>query len=78
MLYKLNYKVSSTFFNLSTTGKSQNSYPSTRPKCYWTLLKALLNGRKIPCFFLTPLFHDNKCITDFKEKSKIFNFFFVH
>ena len=45
------------------------SDPSTSPKCYWTLLKTLLNGRKIPC--IPPLFHDNKFITDFKEKSKI-------
>ena len=49
--------------------------PSTSPKCYWTLLKTLLNGRKIPC--IPPLFHDNKFITDFKEKSEIFNSFFA-
>ena len=51
------------------------SDPSTSPKCYWTLLKTLLNGRKIPC--IPPLFHDNKFITDFKEKSEIFNSFFA-
>ena len=48
---------------------------STSPKCYWTLLKTLLNGRKIPC--ISPLFHDNKFITDFKEKREIFNSFFA-
>ena len=47
------------------------SDPSTSPKCYWTLL----NGRKIPC--ISPLFYDNKFITNFKEKSEIFNFFFA-
>ena len=78
MLCKLNYKVQSTFFNLSTIGKSPKknklSDPSTSPKCYWTRLKTLLNGRIIPC--IAPHLHDNKFITDFKEKSKIFNSFF--
>ena len=50
------------------------SDPSTSPKCYWTRLKTLLNGRIIPC--IAPHLHDNKFITDFKEKSKIFNSFF--
>ena len=49
------------------------SDPSSSPKCYWILLKALLNGWKIPC--IPPLFHNDKFITDFKEKSKIFNSF---
>ena len=38
-------------------------------------VKTLLNGRKILC--IPPLFHDNKLITDFKEKSKIFYSFFA-
>ena len=38
------------------------SDPSTSPKCYWILLKTLLNGRKSPC--IPPRFHDNKFITD--------------
>ena len=77
ILCKLNYKVQSTFFNLSIVEKSQkkSSDPSTSPKCYWTLLKTLLNGRKIPC--IPPLFHDNQFITDVKEKSEIFNSFFA-
>ena len=51
------------------------SDPSNSPNYYWILLKTLLNGRKIPC--ISPLFHDNKFITDFKEKSEIFNSFFA-
>ena len=51
------------------------SNPSTSPKCYWTLLKTLLNGRKTPC--IPPLFHDNKFITDFEKKSKVLNSFFA-
>ena len=44
------------------------SDPCASPKCYWALLKTLLNGRKIPGIPL--LFYDNKFITDFKEKSR--------
>ena len=49
------------------------SNPSINPLVYiyWTLLKTLLNGRKVPC--IPPLFHDNKFITDFREMSEIFN-----
>ena len=77
ILCKLNYKVQLTFFNLSTIGKSQKnlSDPSTSSKCYWTLLKTLLHNRKISC--IPPLFHYNKSVTDFKEKSEIFNSFFA-
>ena len=41
----------------------------TSPKCYWTQLKTLLNGRKIPC--TPPIFRYNKLISDFKENSEI-------
>ena len=60
------------FFNLNTIGKSQKKmyYLSTSPKCYCTLLKTLVNGRKF--LFVPPLFHDNKFITDLKEKSSFF------
>ena len=51
------------------------SNPSTSPKCYSTLLKTLLNGRKTP--YIPPLFHDNKFITDFEKKSKVLNSFFA-
>ena len=65
------------FFQFDYYRKTQKklSDPCTRPKCYWTLLKTLSNGTKIPC--IPPLFHDNKFITDLKEKSKIFNSFFA-
>ena len=49
--------------------------PNTSSKCYWSLLKTLLNRKKPPC--IPPLFHDNKYIVDFQEKSEIFNSFFV-
>lgn len=37
------------------------------------MLKTLLNGNKIPC--IPPIFHENKYVTDFKEKIEIFNSF---
>ena len=49
--------------------------PNTSSKCYWSLLKTLLKGKKIPC--IPPLFHGDKFIVDFQEKSEIFNSFFV-
>ena len=39
-------------------------------KAHWTLLKNLLNNRKIPV--IPPLFHNNKFVTDFKEKTELF------
>ena len=51
------------------------SDPSNSSKFYWSLLKTLLNGKNIPC--IPPIFHNNKYIVDFKEKSEIFNTFFA-
>ena len=79
MLFKLNYKVQSNLFNLNTIGKSPKKsiilILFTNSKWYWALLKTLLNSRKISC--IPPCFHDNKFITDFREKSEIFKSFFV-
>ena len=44
-------------------------------KAYWALLKTFLNSRKIPV--IPPLFHNNKFVTDFKEKAELFNSFFA-
>ena len=44
-------------------------------KCYWSLLKTFLNDKKIRC--IPPMYHDDKFVFDFKEKSKIFNNHFV-
>ena len=46
--------------------KQKKSVPFTSRKCYWTLSKTLLNGRKI---------NDDKSIANFKENSDIFNSF---
>ena len=45
--------------------------PSTSPKTYWSILKTFLSNKKIP--IIPPIFHDNKFITDFKQKAEIFN-----
>ena len=44
--------------------------PNASSKCYWSLLKTLLYGKKIPC--IPPIFHDDKYIVDFQEKSEFF------
>ena len=49
--------------------------PTTSPKTYWSILKAVLNNKKIPC--IPPIYHNNNYITDFKEKVQIFNNFFA-
>ena len=43
-------------------------------KAYWILLNFFLNNRKIPVN--PPLFHNNKFVTDFREKAELFNSFF--
>ena len=47
----------------------------TSPKSYWSILKTFLNNKKIPC--ILPLLHDDRFITNFKEKADIFNDFFA-
>ena len=49
--------------------------PKTSTKSYWSILKMFLNNKKIPC--IPPLRHQNKYVTDFKEKAEIFNSFFA-
>ena len=44
---------------------------STSSKYYWSLLKRMLNDKKIPA--TPPLFHNSNFSSNFKEKSKLFN-----
>ena len=48
---------------------------ATSAKTYWSILKTLLNKKKIPC--IPPLFHQGKYVTDFKKKAELFNSFFA-
>ena len=45
-------------------------------KANWSLLRRLLNNKKIP--LIPPLFHENKFATDFKEKAELFNSHFCN
>ena len=50
--------------------------PLTSPKTCWSILKTFLNNKII--LYIPPLFHENKFITDFKEKAELFNHLFVN
>ena len=45
--------------------------PNTDIMCYWSLIKTLLNGKKVPC--LPSVYDINTYVTDFKEKCQLFN-----
>ena len=70
----------------SLIDKSKNQYytrlsqklldPKASQKSYWSILKIFLNNKKIPC--IPPLLHQEKFVTDFKEKANIFNNFFAN
>ena len=47
--------------------------PMASTKSYWSTLNMFLNNRKIHC--IPPLKHQNKYVTDFKEKAEIVNSF---
>ena len=45
----------------------------TAPKYYWTLLKTMLNNKKVLC--IPHIFHENKFVTYFSKKADLFNSF---
>ena len=49
--------------------------PKTSANPYWSILKTLLNNKKIPC--IPPLFYQGEYVTNFKEKVELFNSFFA-
>ena len=57
--------------NLSRKLAKQKS----NPKTYWSVLKRFFNSKKIP--LIPSLLHENKLVTDFREKAEIFNSYFV-
>ena len=59
------------YSTLSTKLAKQKS----NPKTYWSVLKRFLNNKRIPC--IPSLFHENKLVTDLREKAEIFNSYFV-
>ena len=49
--------------------------PSLSNKAYWSILKTFQNGKKVP--IISPLFNNNKFVTDCQEKANVFNSFFT-
>ena len=45
--------------------------PMLAKKSYWSIVKTLFNGKKIPV--IPPIFSNNQIITDFQTKANIFN-----
>jgi len=45
--------------------------PLLTKKTYWSIVKTLFNGKKIPV--IPPIVSNNQIITDFKAKANIFN-----
>ena len=74
--YQLNISIEESKEKYYTNLSSRLANPLTSRKTYWSILKTFLNNKKIPC--IPALFHENKFITDFKEKAELFNPFFVN
>ena len=74
--YQLQIPIEESKNKYYTKLSSRLADPLTSPKTYWSILKTFLNNKKIPC--IPPLFHENKFVTDFKEKAELFNHFFVN
>ena len=49
-------------------------HPMASLKTYLSILKTLLNNKKITC--IPALLQGNKYVTDFKKKAELFNLFF--
>ena len=45
--------------------------PNTSSKAYWSIIKTLANGKKVPVIPLLQV--DNKLVSNFKDKANIFN-----
>ena len=49
---------------------------NTSNKTYWSIMQTFINGEKTP--IIPPLLVNNKLVSNFWEKTNIFNDFFVH
>ena len=49
--------------------------PNISSKTYRSILKSFLMGKNVPC--IPPIFHENRFITDFREKPELFNSFLL-
>ena len=64
---KLNYLIDTAKRQYCTGISMKLMDPTTSAKTYLSIFKRWLNDKKVPC--IPPLFHDNKFITDFREKA---------
>ena len=66
---------------ISNKGKYYNNFsskvnnPHSHCKSYWSLLKTLVNGRRVP--LIPPIQIGHKFVTNFTEKAKVFNDYFA-
>ena len=49
---------------------------NTTPKVYWSILKSLYCGKKVPV--IPPIMHENNFVTKFKDKADLFNKYFAN
>ena len=69
MQFKLHTEHAKNTYYLTFSTKL--SHPKTSPKAFWLILEGLLNDKKIP--IILPLYHNNKCVTDIMQKTKLFH-----
>ena len=72
---KLNFLIEKSKSHYYARLSIKLSDPTTSPKSCWSIFKKFLNNKKILC--IPPLLHDDKFITNFKQKAEIFNSFFT-
>ena len=71
---KWNISIKESKEKYDTIFSSSLGDPLTSRTTYWSILKTFLNKKKkFPS--IPPLFHENKVITDFKEKAELLNYF---
>ena len=68
---KLNHLIDTTKRKYYTRISMKLTDQMTSAERCWSILKRCLNDKEIPC--IPRLFHDNKFITDFREKAELFN-----
>ena len=82
LLSKLNLLQEQLYFLINKSKQNYYSRVASKltniqrnSKTYWSLLNRFLNNKKIP--LIPPLLHENKFVTDFKEKAELFNVLFA-
>ena len=53
-----------------------NTTETTKQQYFARIAKKQLTGKKVPC--ISPIFHENRFITDFRENVELFNSFFAN